>query len=53
MVSDLNRTLRELVLSELAETHPDKSDDELRDLLAERLYGVEVARAIQKARRGG
>lgn len=52
MVSDLNRTLRELVLSELGERYPDKSDEELRFLLAERLYGAEVARAIEKARLG-
>ena len=53
LVSDLNRTLRELVLSELAESYPGKSDEELRSLLAERLYGAEVAGAIEKARLGG
>lgn len=30
VVSDLNRTLRELVLSELSERYPGKSDEELR-----------------------
>jgi len=49
MVSDLNRTLRQLVLSELAQRHPDKSDRELRLLLAERLYGTEAARAMENA----
>ena len=53
VVSDLNRTLRELVLIELAEQHPDKSDEELRVLLAERLYGADIARAIEKALVGG
>lgn len=52
VVSDLNRTLRELVLSELRERYPDKSNEELRFLLAERMYGAEVARAIEKACRG-
>ena len=52
VVSDLNRTLRELVLSELSERYPHRSDEELRFLLAERLYGAEVARAIEKARLG-
>lgn len=52
VVSDLNRTLRELVLSELDERYPGKSDEELRLLLAGRLYGAEVARAIAKARLG-
>lgn len=52
MVSDLNRTLRELVMSELGERHPSKSENELRLLLAERLYGTEVAQAIEKARLG-
>lgn len=51
VVSDLNRTLRELVLSELAERYPGKSEEELRFVLAERLYGAEVARAIEKAHR--
>lgn len=52
MVSELNRTLRELVLSELSERFPGVSDDELRVLLAERLYGADVALEVQKARRG-
>lgn len=52
LVSDLNRALRELVLSELGERHPNKSDEELQFLLAERLYGTDVARAIEKARLG-
>jgi len=52
VVSDLNRTLRELVLSELRERYPGKSNEELRFLLAERLYGAEVARALEKACRG-
>lgn len=52
VVSDLNRSLRDLVLADLGEHYPDKSDEDLRVLLAERLYGVEVARAIEKTRRG-
>jgi hypothetical protein len=52
VVSDLNRTLREIVCNELAERNPGKSDEELRYLLAERLYGAEVAHAIEKACRG-
>jgi hypothetical protein len=53
VVSALNRTLRELVLSDLAERYPHKSEQELRVLLAERLYGTEVARAVEKSRLGG
>lgn len=52
VVSELNRTLRELVLGELGERYPDKSDEELRFLLAERLYGAEVAHTIEKAHLG-
>ena len=52
VVCDLNRTLRDLVLADLGERHPDKSDEELDILLAERLYGDEVARAIETIRRG-
>ena len=44
--------IRRLVLSELAERYPSKSDDELRVLLAERLYGADVAREVEKALRG-
>lgn len=49
LVCDLNRALRQLVLSELAQSYPDKSESELRVLLAERLYGTEVAEVFQKA----
>ena len=49
LVCDLNRALRQLVLSELAQCYPDKSESELRVLLAERLYGTEVAEVFQKA----
>lgn len=52
MVSDLNRTLRELVVSELGERYPGRSEDEIRLLLAERLYGTDVAQTIEKARLG-
>jgi len=49
MVADLNRTLRGLVMSDLSERYSGKSENELRVLLAERLYGTEVAQAIEKA----
>ena len=49
LVDDLNRSLRQLVWSELARTHPERSDKELRVLLAERLYGAQVAEIISKA----
>ena len=49
LVCDLNRALRQLVLSKLAQSYPDKSESELRVLLAERLYGTEVAEVFQKA----
>ena len=52
MVDDLNRSLRQLVSSELARTHPERSDNELRILLAERLYGAHVAEIISKALSG-
>lgn len=52
VVSELNRTLRELVLAELGERFPGKSDEELRLLLARRLYGAEIADTIEKAHLG-
>ena len=49
MVDDLNRSLRQLVSSELARIHPERSDKELRILLVERLYGAQVAEWLSKA----
>ena len=43
MMSDLNRSTRMLAMSGLRKRHPDASPDKLRYLLAELLYGAEIA----------
>jgi hypothetical protein len=44
----LSRATRELAIAGIKRAHPDRrlSDDELRQELAERLYGAEVARRV-------
>jgi hypothetical protein len=44
----LSRATRELAIAGIKQAHPDRflSDDELRQKLAERLYGAEVARRV-------
>lgn len=46
LMDEWSRSLRILVSSELSRLHPDKSADEIRVLLAERLYGTELAAAV-------
>jgi hypothetical protein len=52
MADDLNRSLRQLVSSELDRTHADCSDEELRILVGERLYRASVAEMLSKALSG-
>ena len=44
----LTRATRELAIAGIKRSHPDRvlSDDEIRQKLAERLYGAEVARRV-------
>jgi len=44
----LSRATRELAIAGIKQAHPDRTlaDDELREKLAERLYGAEVARRV-------
>ena len=44
----LSRAMRELAIAGIKRSHPDRvlSADELRQKLAERLYGAEVARRV-------
>ena len=50
----LSRATRELAIAGIKQAHPDRtlSDDELREKLAERLYGAEVARRVFAGRPG-
>jgi hypothetical protein len=43
-----NASLRQLIMSELRQRHPNKSENELRLLLAERLYGPEIASELSE-----
>lgn len=43
IMSDLNRSMRTLAMSGLRKRHPNASADELHYLLAELLYGAEIA----------
>jgi len=49
MMSDLNRSARMLAMSGLRKRHPNASPDELRYLLAELLYGAEIAEKMCSA----
>jgi hypothetical protein len=49
LMDQWNASLRLLVLSELRRRYPHKSKNELRLLLAERLYGPEIAAQLSKA----
>jgi hypothetical protein len=44
----LSHAMRELAIAGIKQTYPDRplSDEELRQKLAERLYGAEVARRV-------
>jgi hypothetical protein len=42
----LTRSVRELAESSIRTLHPDATDDRIRQLLAERLYGTEVAERL-------
>jgi hypothetical protein len=48
----LSRATRELAIAGIKQAHPDRllSDHELRQMLAQRLYGVEVARRVFSGR---
>ena len=50
----LSRATRELAIAGIKQAHPDRThaDDELREKLAERLYGAEVARRVFAGRPG-
>ncbi|MBI3957225.1 MAG: hypothetical protein HY328_00345 [Chloroflexi bacterium] len=47
MMSSLNRSVRTLAMSGLRSRHPNASLEELRYLLAELLYGTEIAEKIR------
>lgn len=46
----LTRAVRQLALADLKQRHPDATPQRLRALLAERLYGKEVAERVFAAR---
>lgn len=46
IMSDLNRSMRTLAMSGLRKRHPQAGPEELRYLLAELLYGAEIARQM-------
>ena len=48
LMDQWNQSLRMLVMNELRREHPEKSETELRLLLAERLYGPETAAQLSE-----
>ena len=48
LMDQLNQSLRMLVMNELRRQHPEKSESELRYLLAKRLYGSETAAQLSE-----